>query len=227
MAPILDFANHCHTNLLNACAATNIAFVPVPSRPNKTGSASDRDGNSDAGLPFLPSHSPFAVQSGEASAARVPWQMRSLRIVSPGSLGGIAASKSEGSENEEPRSEDKWIAKGDEILFPYGGHDDGVLFAEYGFVPRPLGHTTDTGELEGNPHAAVIADDLMEELWSKVDNDVRRAKLDLLGMQGYLGYVKCIRDTPFELAYTQCGCLMITVTTLSTHIPHQHNLPSD
>jgi hypothetical protein len=35
MAPVLDFANHCHTNYRKACLATNIALVRASVPPTK------------------------------------------------------------------------------------------------------------------------------------------------------------------------------------------------
>jgi hypothetical protein len=108
------------------------------------------------------------------------------------------AVEAEERESAEIGSKDTLISKNEEVFFPYGGHDDETLFVEYGFVPIFPGEETDNiestrlskgVELGGNPHTAVAVDQLVDRLWLRIDKEERRAKLELLDMQGYFGYV--------------------------------------
>jgi hypothetical protein len=212
MAPVLDFANHCHTNYRKACLATNIALVRTTAPPAKTktkrpkdkpekkrskadanmSDSSSRYDSSDAGTPpIIPLSDPLVkVKADAISVADAPWSARSLHLVSPKPKGD------EESPSVEINNGERWIKKDEEVFFPYGGHDDETLFTEYGFVPFFPGEAGESDddtkmgkgvELGGNPHAAVLVDQLMDRLWLKVDREVRRAKHELLDMQGYLG----------------------------------------
>jgi hypothetical protein len=210
MAPVLDFANHCHTNYRKACLATNIALIRASAPLSKLKSkklkekaekkrskadanmsdSSSRNESSDSGVPFRVHDPSIMIKTDAISVADAPWTARSLYLVSPKIL------EEEESQSVELRAIDRCISKDEEVFFPYGGHDDETLFVEYGFVPIfPGEETDDIGttrmskgvELGGNPHTAVTVDHLVDRLWMKVDKEERRAKLELLDMQGYLG----------------------------------------
>jgi len=210
MAPVLDFANHCHTNYRKACLATNIALVraSAPLSKIKTkklkekvdkkrskadanmSDSSSRNESSGSGVPFQIHDPSIMIKADAISVADAPCTARSLYFVSP------KRPDEEQSPSVELRAIEKWITKDEEVFFPYGGHDDETLFVEYGFVPIfPGEETDDTGttrmskgvELGGNPHTAVAIDHLVDQLWTRVDKEEQRAKLELLDMQGYLG----------------------------------------
>lgn len=211
MAPVLDFANHCHTNYRKACLATNIALVRASASsgskliPKKLkekaekkrskadanmSDSSSRNESSDSGVPFQVQDPSIVIKADAVSVADAPWTARSLYLVSPKGAEG------EESQSLEVRAIDERISKNEEVFFPYGGHDDETLFVEYGFVPVFPGEETDDidvtrmskgVELGGNPHTAVTVDHLVDRLWLKIDKEERRAKLELLDMQGYLG----------------------------------------
>ena len=214
MAPVLDFANHCHTNYRKAGLATNIALVRsiVPAAKLKQKKAKDKPekkrSKADANMSdssskhdvtdtetrstaFLSDPS-IVIKADAISVADASWSARSLHLVSPKSVGD------DDTQVADIDSGDRWIRKDEEVFFPYGGHDDETLFTEYGFVPVYPGEVGDIGadskmskgvELGGNPHASVVVDELVDRLWIKVEKEARRAKHELLDMQGYLGQV--------------------------------------
>jgi hypothetical protein len=147
MAPVLDFANHCHTNYTKACTATNIAFVRntlLPGlKPKKTKGLKEKaerkrsknDANlSDAYSSFSTSDSAMSgglhqgssvtIKADAKSVIDAPWAARSLHLVSPKPV-----EQEDSTENDpDDTSERLWLKKGEEVFFPYGGHDDDVLF---------------------------------------------------------------------------------------------------
>lgn len=211
MAPVLDFANHCHTNYGKACLATNIALirsatasttskvkkskVEEKKRAKAEASMSDSSSKYESGDAGSTVHPPLrdpsiVVKADAISVADASWTARSLHLVSPKPL------EAEEAQDGKLVEGDRWIRQNEEVFFPYGGHDDETLFTEYGFVPLYPGEVGDAHadsmmskgvELGGNPHTSVLVDHLVDRLWLKVDREDRRAKHELLDMQGYLG----------------------------------------
>lgn len=192
MAPLLDFANHCHTNYSRACMAGGIAY----SSQNGSGS---RHGSGGAKV----LDDPKAVLAAQ-------WSQRSLRLLSPRrkeedvdmDVDTDATQKDDGVH----------LKEGEEVFFPYGGHDDETLFAEYGFVPEHVDWSTELDayakgvEPGGNPHATVNIDKYVKELWERVsvNDEERQGKRELLEIKGYLGYV--LRGVSLPRLYIKLSC---------------------
>lgn len=94
MAPLLDFANHCHSDYKRRCRAANVALIrkitmgsKKVSKPKTKSRSRSRSHSQDAESPSLGvdgvdpnDHENVSIKTDAKSVADVKWDRRSLRL---------------------------------------------------------------------------------------------------------------------------------------------------
>ncbi|WWD16279.1 hypothetical protein CI109_100705 [Kwoniella shandongensis] len=180
LVPILDFINHSSKPAL---ITPRVEQLPAPS-PLRNGIATS-NGNTNGNVGSSSNgQSSSSSTSGSASTTSIPSTTRRPSTLSASQNGHHLIPGKIDLRLLPPEKEG--IQAGQEILFEYGGHSSGTLFAEYGFCEMPAEEEGEEGWL-GLKYGEMDLGWLVDELCDKQGKEGKEEKEKVLEKIGCWG----------------------------------------